>query len=66
MQNEYYLKAQLAAKISEFIEEECGDGDFKYISENMESHMVEAAWLIVKQNIDTNNFLEKEGFLEKS
>jgi hypothetical protein len=65
LQNEYYYKNLLSVKMSEFIEEITqDDNELGWISENMESNMTEAAWLIVKQNVDTNNYFKKEDMLK--
>lgn len=65
LQNEFYYKSLLQKKITEFIEEVTqDDNELGWISENMEITMTEAAWLIVKQNVDTNNYFKKEGMLK--
>lgn len=61
MQNEFYYKSLLANAINKVMEEITNDeNELGYISENMTAHMTEAAFLILKQNMDTNEYFNKE------
>jgi len=61
MQNEFYYKSKLNNAISKFIEEiTLDDNELGFISENMTLIMTEAAWLIVKQSVDTNDYFNSE------
>lgn len=65
LQNEYYYKSLLSNAISKFIDKITVDeNELGYISENMISHMTEAAWLILKQSVDTNIYFKKENLLK--
>ena len=66
LQNEFYYKNLLQIKIAEFITEVTeGDNELGYLSENIDGNMTEAAWLILKQSIDTSDLFESEGMLIK-
>ena len=66
LQNEFYYKSLLQNKIAAFLEEvTLEDNELGYISDNMVSNMTEAAWLVLKQNVDTNRYFEKEGMLSQ-
>ncbi len=59
-QNEYYYKNRLLTKMNEFIDKDLSDDhDLGYLSENLAVHMAEAAYLILKQNQDVNEYIEK-------
>jgi len=61
LQNEFYYKSLLVRKIEEFVSDITSEeNELGYISENMVSHMTESAWLILKQNVDTNEYFNKE------
>lgn len=65
MQNEYYFKAILRKKMDEFLNEAlCGDHDMGWIPEGIENAMTDAAWIILSQNVSTQSWLIKEGYLE--
>ena len=60
-QNDYYYKKLLQNKIDEFLAEVTQDeNELGYISENMNINMTEAAWLIIKQNFDTNKYFNEQ------
>ena len=55
LEKEYQYKHLLFEKISKFVcEITLKDHEIGIISNNMIHNMTEAAWLIVKQNIDSN------------
>ncbi len=61
MQNEYYYKLKLASVIDKFVNEITNeDNELGWIPEQLVNNMTEAAWLILKQNAETNQFIETQ------
>lgn len=62
---DYKLKEILRAKMAEAIEEMTqDDNDFGWMPDNIEITMTEAAWLIVENNRQLNQWLEAQGYLK--
>lgn len=62
---DYKLKDILRTKISEAIEEMTqDDNDFGWMPDNIEVTMTEAAWLIIENNRQLNEWLKNEGYLK--
>jgi hypothetical protein len=63
--NDYKLKDCLRQKIAEAIEEMTADDNyFGWIPDDVEVTMTEAAWLILEQNRQLNNWLKDQGYLK--
>lgn len=64
-QNDFKHKSILQEKIAAAIEEiTMEDNDFGWMPDNVEITMTEAAWLILEQNRQLNNWLESQGYLK--
>ena len=64
MQNEYYYLNALENKMQEFIEEESGESDFGYVADNLVRRMAEAAFAVLKNNREINDYFLKEDMLK--
>lgn len=59
MQNEYYYKLKLGKLIDKYLDDITSeDNELGWIPDEMSKNMAEAAWLILKQNVETNEFIE--------
>lgn len=67
MQNEHFYRQELENKIEEWLDEMLADGDheFGYVSDNLVENMANAAWSVISQNTDSNNFFKKEGLFKE-
>lgn len=64
-QNEFYYKANLKKAINLWLNKiTSDDNDLGYISDNIVDNMTEAAWLIIKQNKDLNNYFEGQQMIK--
>lgn len=62
---DYKLKDILRAKIAEAMEEMTQEeNDFGWFSDNVEVTMTEAAWLIIENNRQLNDWLKNQGYLK--
>lgn len=62
-QNETYFKAKLFSNINRFLDKATeGDNDLGYIPDGLVQRMTDAAYEILQQNKDTQDWLEKEGY----
>lgn len=61
MQNEYHYKKKLESAIDKFINQITNeDNELGWIPDGLVMNMTEAAWLILKQNIESNKFIEQQ------
>lgn len=64
-QSEYHYKAGLKSAIDKWLDKvTINDNDLGYIPDELVDNMTEAAWLIIKQNKDLNNYLEQQNMLK--
>lgn len=64
-QNEFYYKSKLVAKMEEFIGKELSDDhDLGFLSDNLAINMAEAAYLVLKQNKDVNDYMDQNSLLK--
>lgn len=64
MQNEYYYLSCLESKMDDFINEEYADSNFGYLPDNIQKRMAEAAYAVLKNNHELNQYLEREGIIK--
>ena len=64
MQNEYYYVNELEAKMEEFIEEESVDHPFGYLPDYISRRMAEAAFAVLKNAKELNDFMQREDLLK--
>jgi hypothetical protein len=58
------LKKRLNKKFKEFIEEASLEGEFEeLVPDKLFKNMIAAAILVYDQNIDTNKWLRREGYI---
>ena len=61
MDNEYYYKSELESVINDFLEKETmNESDFGWMSNNLAKNMADAAFAVLKQNLDVNDFFKEE------
>ena len=61
MENEFYYKSELQNVIEKFLNKEASidNNEFGYIPDALSKNMAEAAYLVLKQNAETNIFIEQ-------
>lgn len=64
MQNEYHYKLKLEKAINKWLESITqDDNELGYMPEEMVKNMTEAAWLVIKQNHDLNQYFLSENII---
>lgn len=65
MRNEYYYKQELENLMEHFIDKETDNqSDFGWVSNNLARNMANAAFAVLKQNLDLNDYFTKEDMLK--
>lgn len=65
MQNEYYYLSELELAMSEFLDKEHSENSaFGWVPPNISRRMAEAAWAVLKNNKELNDYLVEQGELE--
>jgi len=65
MENEYYYRNQLQGIMETFIENETTDhSDFGWLSNDIAKNMADAAFIILKQNLDLNKFFKENDMIK--
>ncbi len=64
MNNEYYYLQELQNKMDQFIEEECAEGDFGWMPDNLAKRMAEAAFAVLQNSKEVTDYLQREGELK--
>lgn len=66
MNNEYYYLQELQNKMDEFIEDECAEGAFGWLPDNLAKRMAEAAFAVLQNSKEVTDYLERECELKNS
>ncbi len=62
-----YYRNELERQMEKFVEAELGDDhEFGYLSENLQRRMADAAWTVLLQNKEVNDYFKEQGMLNPS
>lgn len=64
MNNEFYYLQELELKMDSFIEENCSNGDFGWMPDYLSKRMAQAAFAVLQNSKELNDYLEREGELK--